>query len=48
MIPMNLFIDQKQTHTYSKQMHGYHRGKRGGRDKLEFEMSRFRLLYFNR
>ena len=29
MIPMNLFANQKQTHTHRKQTHGYHRESTG-------------------
>ena len=40
---MNLFTKQKQTHRRRKQIYDYQRGR--GRDKLEFEISRYRLLY---
>ena len=34
MIPMHLFMKQKQTHRHKKQIYGYQRGKAGERDGL--------------
>ena len=43
---MNLFIKQKQTHSYIKQIYGYQREKRIGESAdQEFGISRYKLLY---
>ena len=41
---MNLFIKQKQTHSYRTQTYGYQRGMVGG-DKLGVWINRYTLLY---
>ena len=50
MIQLNLFINQKQTHRYRKQTHGYclpREKKSWGVINEEFGISRYTLIYIN-
>ena len=45
MTEMNLSMKQKQIHRHGKSICGYLRGTGLGEDKLEFLISRYKLLY---